>query len=376
MAIVTNLLVCICFLLFTLCSFYFGLQYGKMKATAEVKPCPKLILPEATVIWDPPESANPVACKGKKIYDHCTAGPYEDRTHLHIYSGIISNEIFGNLHHPASPAKTAYVINEKVEWIGGDKDAIPENCNEVYLTRTGQRASQPNKCVSIVRVPEGVTSPVHHSHRTGFTARLTDQYLNDHARGISFTEEFELLQPLLAELETLQKQFVEKMGNPIGSDGQRKTAIVMVANEGVMDLLLNFVCSAEGVGIDVKMIMVYVGTKEYVKLIENMGANAIYSPSLGSMPSQAARGYLDTTFQRMMWFKTTSVFLAASSGFEVLFQDADLVWLADPIPYLRNLKEDIAFMDDGARTPRYTPLFVNSGFFFMKYNERVLYFQV
>jgi hypothetical protein len=30
-------------------------------------------------------------------------------------------------------------------------------------------------------------------------------------------------------------------------------------------------------------------------------------------------------------------------------------------------------MDDGARTPRYTPFFVNSGFYFVKYNERTLY---
>jgi hypothetical protein len=37
------------------------------------------------------------------------------------------------------------------------------------------------------------------------------------------------------------------------------------------------------------------------------------------------------------------------------------------------LDEDILFMDDGARTPRYTPFFVNSGFYFVKYNERTLY---
>jgi len=33
------------------------------------------------------------------------------------------------------------------------------------------------------------------------------------------------------------------------------------------------------------------------------------------------------------------------------------------------------FMDDGARTPRYTPFFVNSGFYYLKYNPKVLYFQ-
>ena len=62
-------------------------------------------------------------------------------------------------------------------------------------------------------------------------------------------------------------------------------------------------------------------------LIENMGAKAMYHPALGSMPAHAAQGYLDDTFSRMMWFKTTSVFLALASGFEVMFQDVDLVWL-------------------------------------------------
>ena len=46
---------------------------------------------------------------------------------------------------------------------------------------------------------------------------------------------------------------------------------------------------------------------------------------------------------------------------------------ADPFPYFQELDEDILFMDDGARTPRYTPFFVNSGFYYVKHNERTLY---
>jgi hypothetical protein len=53
------------------------------------------------------------------------------------------------------------------------------------------------------------------------------------------------------------------------------------------------------------------------------------------MPTKAAGQYLDHTFSRMMWFKTTSVFLAIEAGFDVLFQDVDLVWMKDPLPYLR-----------------------------------------
>ena len=39
-----------------------------------------------------------------------------------------------------------------------------------------------------------------------------------------------------------------------------RTVIVMVANEGVYDLLLNFVCSAEAVGFNKRDIIVFTGT--------------------------------------------------------------------------------------------------------------------
>ena len=250
-------------------------------------------------------------------------------------------------------------------------------------------------------------SIVQSSHRYGFTALLTNQYRNDYPLNTTMVEETVLLPPLLKELPSIQAEFKRKMGNPLAPDGTRRAVVVMVANEGVMDLVLNYICSAEDSGIDLKSIMVFVGSERDVKLIENMGAQALYNTALGSMPAKAAVAYLDKTFSRMMWFKVTSIFLgkhryhntkqnetklipcnnltlpfsptsrflATSCGFDALFQDVDLVWTQNPIPYLRSLDADISFMDDGARTPRYTPFFVNSGFYFVKYNERTLYFQ-
>jgi Nucleotide-diphospho-sugar transferase len=179
----------------------------------------------------------------------------------------------------------------------------------------------------------------------------------------------------MKSLPSLLVDFKRKMGDPMHVNGTRRAVTVMVANEGVMDLALNFICSAEAAGIDLSTVAMFVGTEEDVELVENMGAKAIYSPALGSMPKNAANMYLDATFSRMMWFKTTSVFLAIEAGFDVLFQDVDLVWMKDPIPYLRQLDVDISFMDDGARTPRYTPFFVNSGFYFVKNNAKTRYLQ-
>ena len=36
------------------------------------------------------------------------------------------------------------------------------------------------------------------------------------------------------------------------------------------------------------------------------------------------------------------------SGFHIIFQDVDLIWMRNPVPYLMSLKQyDIMFMDDG-----------------------------
>lgn len=197
-------------------------------------------------------------------------------------------------------------------------------CAEVYLTRTGSRSNQPNKCVAVAIVPEGGESIVQQSHRVGYTALNTNQYQQDYPvdYGKTSNNELLLLPPLLEEIERLRRHFVEVMGDPVDAQtGLRRVVTIMVANSGVMDLLLNFMCSAEAAHIDLSSIVVFVGEEEHSVLVQSMGAKAVYHPALGSMPKHAAQGYLDDTFARMMWFKTTSVYLALSSGFEVLFQD-------------------------------------------------------
>jgi hypothetical protein len=65
-----------------------------------------------------------------------------------------------------------------------------------------------------------------------------------------------------------------------------------------------------------------------------MGAKAMFHPALGEMPAASAASYADRTFSRVMWLKVTSVYIALSAGFNVIFQDADLVWIQDPVPFL------------------------------------------
>lgn len=57
----------------------------------------------------------------------------------------------------------------------------------------------------------------------------------------------------------------------------------------------------------------------------------------------------------------------------ILYIDTDLVWIKDPIPTLKSSRYDLSFMDDGARTPRFAPYYMNSGFYFQKYTNHTLY---
>ena len=53
------------------------------------------------------------------------------------------------------------------------------------------------------------------------------------------------------------------------------------------------------------------------------------------------------------------------------------VWLRDPLPYLQDETKhgdfDCYFEDDGARSARYAPWSANSGFYYLKNNDRTMY---
>ena len=312
----------------------------------------------------------------KKFYSE-----YEDK----LKPRSVISQVFQQLGHPGTDVKAEIILSqqETLDIKGSLKLKNPiDNCETLYLTRTGLKEGMPNKCAAIVRVPEGYSSPYIQSIRYGYSAKLNDSYQNDYNHDFTYLEEKNLLPGMLAGLNDAINDFKKKLGNPIDSNNNRRSVIVMVANEGVMDLVLNLLCSCqEKVGlrskIDTSNMVFFVGQKEYIPLLESLGAHAIHTESIGSLPKKAADNYGDLTFARFMWLKAISVYIASKAGFHVLFQDVDMVWIQDPMELLNNeIKNDnidIVFMDDGARTPRFAPFFVNSGFYYQKYNEKTQY---
>ena len=203
--------------------------------------------------------------------------------------------------------------------------------------------------------------------------------------------------------------------------------IVMVVNDGEMDLFLNFVCSLRAYKLEyiLSRVLVFAASNEIIPVIQATGALAIHHESFGFASRGASAGYLDRTFVDMMWYKAFSVWILLKMGFNVLFQDVDLVWFRDPFPYfhgyikgkgsynissssssfttipddsgLNNDMNDIHlkkkekekkkktnlgstvypeafFSDDGQRSLRYSPFYANSGFYYLLSSPRTEHF--
>jgi hypothetical protein len=93
-----------------------------------------------------------------------------------------------------------------------------------------------------------------------------------------------------------------------------------------------------------------------------------------SSVSCVVRSYGDAPFLEVMWLKSVAAWLCNRLGYDVLFQDADIVWFKDPTTLFSDPSIDSYFMDDGARSERFAPYFTNSGFFFFRKNKRTTHF--
>ena len=68
-------------------------------------------------------------------------------------------------------------------------------------------------------------------------------------------------------------------------------------------------------------------------------------------------------------------------GYDVLFQDVDIVWLTpdrDPLRFFQDESSklshfDVIFQHDGANSIRYAPYSANSGFYYARANKRTQY---
>lgn len=93
------------------------------------------------------------------------------------------------------------------------------------------------------------------------------------------------------------------------------------------------------------------------------------------MPKEEAGSYGDRKFTAMMMAKIFCVHMVSRLKYNILFQDVDIVWYKNPIDYFESnlMNFDLLFQDDGGHSVRYAPYSANSGFYYVRYNERSEY---
>ncbi len=251
------------------------------------------------------------------------------------------------------PQWQSYTVHK---WMRVPPKDSPKNVTNVGL-------EFPLRSVPRVRQPKdgGYFTGVPLEKRTAESNELLVQYFRNRDR-------------VLVKLKQFLKHDVMKNAR----DPSLKTLVVLTCNKGQAELFRNFVCNARAKQLDLSHVVMFATDEYTANLSRELGIKVWYDAGIfGSIPEDSAKKYGDPTFSKMMMAKVYCMHLAMSSGYNILFQDVDVVWHRDPLPYLVSdqFKEwDMVFQDDGSRTWRYAPFSPNSGFYFVRNNPMTKYF--
>lgn len=286
---------------------------------------------------------------------------------------------------------------------GTSIDAV-EKCETVKVVLTQRK---PKECLAIVpqwesytvhkfmRLPKG-PGHLHSRHPLRYVSRAQSKHgenLIEIPPPAKTNRYYCILEQYLRELPTLIRK-LEDVLRDIATPS--KSVVVQVCNYGQAQLFHNFACSAKARGIQLKHTIMFATDQATYDLCQKLGITAFYDENVfKDFPTEGAERYGDETFSRMMLAKVFCVQLALAAGYNVLFQDVDVVWYQEPLSFLENstsLQEwDLIFQDDGSRTDRYAPFSPNTGksgrercetvsqqlislgFYYVRFNDRTHY---
>jgi hypothetical protein len=245
------------------------------------------------------------------------------------------------------PQWQSYTVHK---WMRVPPKGSPINMTAVDLAfplQSVPRIRQPNDGGYFTGVPR--------EKRTAESNALLIQYLRNRDR-------------VLVDLKNFLKNTVMKNTK----DPSLNALVVLTCNKGQSDMFRNFVCNAKAKGLDLSNVVMFATDKFTVKLSRELGIHVWYDAAIfGSIPEESAKKYGDPIFSRMMMAKVYCMNLAMSSGYDILFQDVDVVWHRNPLSFLTSEQFegwDMVFQDDGSRVWRYAPYSPNSGFYFVRNN--------
>ena len=137
---------------------------------------------------------------------------------------------------------------------------------------------------------------------------------------------------------------------------------------------------AKGMGELLRNVILFATDEEMYDLGISMGITTYYSKTIfGSVPKEFAKAYANQTFKKIMAAKVYCVHLCSQLGYNILFQDVDVIWYKDPLGFFHNTTSpqyhfDMYYQDDGNHALFYAPYSANTGFYFIRNNVRTQYF--
>lgn len=270
-------------------------------------------------------------------------------------------------------------------------DEATQNCNTLKIVLT-----QPNNgdsCIAILGQYESyhvqkfmrLPKPIPGERKPqGLTLDAPLRLVNRQAKrngGLSvkvptWTQTLEYWKTLPTYLNTLDGTL--SILKPILSKiAKNNVILVMVVNHGQSELLINFICNSKSKGFDLSNLLIFATDIETKDLVEGMGYTAFYDETnFGDIPKQAAERYANKTFRAVMMAKVYCVQMVNALGYDLLFQDVDMIWYRDPIKFFIDDKNefDMYFQDDGNHAAFYAPYSANTGFYFVRCNDKTRHF--
>jgi hypothetical protein len=151
------------------------------------------------------------------------------------------------------------------------------------------------------------------------------------------------------------------------------TVILFAFNSGSLPFFANWLCSCRRHGIDTSNVLVYAADAKLKAFLDEVGILAAHMPEIfGSYNEQAARTFGGPSWLPFGQLKVLVPKMIMDGGFNVLFQDVDMVWFKDPLADMTSnaslAKFDYLLQYVGNPRVLFEPFNANSGYWYMRNN--------
>jgi hypothetical protein len=152
-----------------------------------------------------------------------------------------------------------------------------------------------------------------------------------------------------------------------GSPAVRGNIIVLVCNFGHAELFANFVCAARAGGVDLSKMLMFATDPETHELAMSLGIASFHDAGIfASIPRDASRMYGNDHYAKIMMSKVYCVHMISQLGYNLLFQDVDImIYQANYLEWFVEKaaaeNHDIFFQHDFSDRAEYAPWYVVVG---------------